>query len=296
MRGDQPSRSAQLAWGAVVIVLLAATGLVTYGLTHTSSPAAPAQHAVTSQGILDAVSTVPATVFDRIGTTVPGVVLAQPRMVAGQPTLTSHGRPEVLFIGAEYCPFCAAERWALVVALSRFGRFTVLGEATSAPLSVFPSTATFSFVGARYSSRYLAFTGVERYSAQVGADGKFTRIARLTSSQAALLAANPPAVSSSAIGAGPFVDIAGIMVATTSGFSPALLAGQSQAQIAGEVATPPVDGEEPATAVPPTGAAIIASANQLTVGLCAATGQRPMSVCRSKAVRDASQSLGAPAP
>ncbi len=29
-------------------------------------------------------------------------------------------------MGAEYCPFCAAQRWAMVNAFSRFGTFTGL--------------------------------------------------------------------------------------------------------------------------------------------------------------------------
>ena len=40
--------------------------------------------------------------------------------------LTKNGLPEVLYVGAEYCPFCAAERWALIVALSKFGSFSKL--------------------------------------------------------------------------------------------------------------------------------------------------------------------------
>ena len=39
--------------------------------------------------------------------------------VTGTP-LTSDGKPELLYLGAEYCPFCAAQRWAMVNALSRF--------------------------------------------------------------------------------------------------------------------------------------------------------------------------------
>src|SRR5215471_17073708 len=35
--------------------------------------------------------------------------------------LTSGGKPEMLYIGAEYCPYCAAMRWSMAVALSRFG-------------------------------------------------------------------------------------------------------------------------------------------------------------------------------
>ena len=57
----------------------------------------------------------------------------------------------------------------------------------SAQLSVFPGIQTFSFVGATYSSRYVAFTGVELYSDAVDAHGAFTRIATLSPRQQALV-------------------------------------------------------------------------------------------------------------
>jgi hypothetical protein len=34
----------------------------------------------------------------------------------------------MLYIGAEYCPYCAAERWPLVMALSKFGTFSNLPQ------------------------------------------------------------------------------------------------------------------------------------------------------------------------
>jgi hypothetical protein len=59
----------------------------------------------------------------------------------------------VLYAGAEYCPFCAAERWALATALSRFGTFTNLGTTASAGGQEYaPNTATLSFHGATYTS------------------------------------------------------------------------------------------------------------------------------------------------
>ena len=33
------------------------------------------------------------------------------------------GKCLVFFMGAEFCPFCAAERWAIVGALDRFGKW-----------------------------------------------------------------------------------------------------------------------------------------------------------------------------
>ena len=83
--------------------------------------------------------------LDDAGATAPGTVLTPPTVLSGQPPLTVGGKPEVLFVGAEYCPFCAAERWPLIVALARFGRFTALHDAVSSAQAVFPSTATFSF-------------------------------------------------------------------------------------------------------------------------------------------------------
>ena len=70
-------------------------------------------------------------------------------------------------MGAEYCPYCATERWAMVNALSRFGTFSGLKITTSAETTpqgtpeVFPNTPTFSFYGATYKSDYIQFEPVE---------------------------------------------------------------------------------------------------------------------------------------
>ena len=38
--------------------------------------------------------------------------VAQPWTKASEPKpLTLHGKPELLYIGAEFCPVCAVERW-----------------------------------------------------------------------------------------------------------------------------------------------------------------------------------------
>ena len=39
--------------------------------------------------------------------------------------------PEILYMGAEYCPYCAAQRWSTIIALSRFGKFSGLGNMSS---------------------------------------------------------------------------------------------------------------------------------------------------------------------
>ena len=75
--------------------------------------------------------------------------------------LSAGGKPEVLYIGAEYCPFCAAERWAIAVALSRFGTFSPLRGIHSSPTDTPASIPTLTFYKSTYSSRYLTFTPVE---------------------------------------------------------------------------------------------------------------------------------------
>ena len=46
----------------------------------------------------------------------------------------------MLYIGAEFCPYCAAMRWSMAVALSRFGTFTPLHGIHSSSTDVDPST------------------------------------------------------------------------------------------------------------------------------------------------------------
>src|SRR5262245_32109496 len=58
------------------------------------------------------------------------IALQQVRRESGEPLLDAGG-PVVFFMGAEWCPFCASERWALVEATSRFGEWRDLGELLS---------------------------------------------------------------------------------------------------------------------------------------------------------------------
>ena len=72
-------------------------------------------------------------------------------------TLTSDGKPRIVYLGAEYCPYCATERWAMVNALSRFGTFKNLKITTSSATDVDANTPTFSFYGSTFTSPYIKF-------------------------------------------------------------------------------------------------------------------------------------------
>jgi hypothetical protein len=281
--GEQPdpdgpqNRTARFAWSAVVVILVGVIALVVYALTGPTTTRTGVHRVTTPAGVVTALAHVPLSVSDAIGVTAPDTPLMAPTVLAGQPPLTSGGHPEVLYVGAEFCPFCGSERWPLIVALSRFGHFTGLRNMQSAQLSVYPGLQTFSFVHASYSSPYLTFVGVELYSTQVTAQGSFARIATLTPAQAAVVNRY-----GSRSGSRPFVDIDNGMATTTSGYSPAVIAKQSQGTIVGELDQ----------ADSPTAQAIVASANYLTAGICTATDQRPASVCTSRGVRAAAAALG----
>jgi thiol-disulfide isomerase/thioredoxin len=262
----------------VVVILIGVVALVVYALTGTPASPGVIHRARASNEVVASLSTVPGAVFDSVGVKA-GSPLVPPTMLNHQPPLVSAGKPEVLFIGAEFCPFCAAERWPLIVALSRFGRFSALNNMQSAQASVFPGVQTFTFVGARYSSRYVSFTGIELYSDSAATDGAFTKIASLTAPQQAVLNRYATGTDS---GSFPFVDIDNLMVASTSGFSPAVIEGRSQGSIASALGQ----------AGDPVGQAIVASANYLTAGICRSTDQQPGPVCSSSGVLAATRSLG----
>ncbi len=79
--------------------------------------------------VVKTVTSVPASTLDTVGAG--SGIIARPESITGT-ALTENGKPEMLYIGAEYCPYCAAERWAMIVALSRFGTFTGLSTIHSA--------------------------------------------------------------------------------------------------------------------------------------------------------------------
>ena len=66
-----------------------------------------------------------------------------------------------MFVSEESCPFCAAERWPLTVALSHFGTWSQLGVTKSAATDVYPDTATLSFRTAGYHSSQLTLRTTE---------------------------------------------------------------------------------------------------------------------------------------
>jgi hypothetical protein len=233
------------------------------------------QTVLASASLVNQVTSVPTSVVNAVGQPSTSTV-APPTVKTGQPALTIDGKPGAVFIGGEFCPLCAAERWALVMAFGKFGTFTGLKETTSSPWDSDPSTATFSFYGASYQSNYLTFLPVEHESNDTSGLGTRTTLQPLTSLESKLWAKydNPEGF--------PFVDIGNKYFVLTPSYDPAVLSGLDQEDIASKLSNP----KDPVTQ------AIVGTANYLTAAICATTGQKPASACSTSGVVKAAKGLG----
>jgi len=284
--GQQPTgwagqRGRLFAVGVIVFVAAIALTFVLIKVTSktTVPPGSALSHSHPGQApaaVIGEVTAVPVSALDAAGDG-GGAVTAKPTTISG-PTLTLHGKPEMLYLGAEFCPYCAAERWAMIVALSRFGTFSGLATIRSAAANgagdgePYPDTATWTFAKASYSSPDLTFTPVEELSnIPDPSDGGYTTLQTPTPAQLALLTRYdaPPNVPPGESGAIPFIDLGNKYVIIGSSYSPQVLAGLSWSQIAADLSNPSS----------PVAKAIDGTANYITAAVCATTGNQPASAC-----------------
>src|SRR6202020_3155327 len=151
------------------------------------------------------------------------------------PGLTIGGKPAIVFVSEESCPFCAAERWSLAVALSHFGTWSHLGTTTSSATDLYPDTATLSFRTAHYQSTELTLRTTEL------TDNAGRSLQAQTPLDTGLIDAFdvPPYVNSAdQSGSVPFLDIANRYVLAGAQYNPQVLAGLSAAQIASQLSKP----------------------------------------------------------
>ena len=261
-----------LAGGAIVVVVAVVLALVLLqgGNSGSSStaggPAGPTGASLTA--LTNQVTSVPAATLDQVGG---GTVTAPPTTISGA-ALTSGGKPEMLYIGAEYCPYCAAERWGMIVALTRFGTFNGLATIRSAARNgagtaePYPNTATFTFVNASYTSKYLTFTPVEEFTnIPDPSTGGYTTLQTPTAEQQALIqkydAANQGAI--------PFIDYGNKFMSVGASYNPGVLSGLSWSQIADDMRTPSS----------PVAQGVLGTANYATAAICSLTGDQPATAC-----------------
>ncbi len=246
----------------VIVVILILVSM------SSSTPKQLGQSTASAQ-LVSAVTQIPSGIYDQVGTG--GSLVSSPPTKLNSAALTSNGKPEVLYMGDDWCPYCGAERWALITALSRFGTISDLETGYSSSTDVYPNTPTFSLATVKYSSPYLSFVAVEME----------------TVTHAPL--ENPTSLENNLLnkyskGNIPFIDIGGKWLSSAN-YSPQVLQGLTQQSVAANLSSPTSQ----------TTQSIIGAANYLSATFCSIDGNQPANVCNSAGVAAAKNSLKIPA-
>jgi thiol-disulfide isomerase/thioredoxin len=245
--------------GSVLAVVVVVVAFIVIKTTH--HPASSSASASSSTGtalpasVVKDITTVPASTLESIGA---GTAASKSvTSITGTP-LTANGKPEVLYIGAEYCPYCATERWAMAVALSRFGTFSGLHGIYSSSTDTPASVPTLTFYKSTYTSKYLTFTPVETTT-----EDRNTPLQTPTAAQNQIWQKYDPN------GSIPFVNFGNKYLINAVTYNPAVLQGKTWAQIAAALndkSTPIAQGAG-------------GSANLITATICKLTNDQPSNVC-----------------
>lgn len=256
--------------GIVAVVLIAVVVVVLVAHFDTGS-----QQTGNVKTAISEATHVPGSVYNQVGTgsletkSLPIAAVQSPTTLQG-----SDGKPEILYMGGEYCPYCAADRWVMMTALSRFGTFSGVQSMFSSSNDAYPNTPTFTFLHATYSSQYVDFVPVEMFSRTEPSNGQ-PNLQQPTAEQQQLMQ------QYDSQGGIPFLLIGGQYQGSTP-FAPQSLAGKSQQQVAQALSDPSQQSTKD----------IIGNANLLTATICKITDGQPSTVCQSPGVQSASTLLG----
>jgi hypothetical protein len=249
---------------AGLAVVVAAFFLIRWYVTPLPSPPLSSG---SNAAVVSSITSLPASEFDAVGQ---GTANNLIKPISGAALKGPNGRPEVFYYGAEFCPYCAAQRWPLVIALSRFGTFSGLQTTSSSSSDVFPNTPTLTFRNATYSSQYLDLRAVET------TDRDRNPLQSPSASEQQLVSSYDPG------GTIPFIDIANRYAISGAMYSPDTVGGMSWQAVADALKDPNSTQAK----------AIIGSANLITAAICKATGDQPGTVCGSTTIQDLEKKLG----
>jgi hypothetical protein len=280
-KGPVKRQSNQRQWlligGVLAIIAVIVIAFVIVSHQQSASPSGPTK---ASSQVFNAVTNVDPNVLLAVGT---GGVQNPLHTVKGPPPvlLGPTGKPEFFYAGGEYCPYCAAERWSMVVALSHFGTFGHLDQIQSAENNI----STFTFYHSAYTSSYVDFVPVELNSNDVDSSGSYATLQTPTPDQQKLINTyNAPPYSRGGI---PFISIANQYVLSGGSYDPqVLLNSNSQSLSWQDIANNLSDS----TSTVAKG--ILGTANYMTASICMTTHQQPGSVCNTEVIQKIEQSLG----
>ena len=259
------NRSPWLLVGGIVIMVAAVVGIFIYLSKQ------PASGPPSTDTVLNTITHINPSVLAQVNTG--SATNLMKAVKSGAPLTGPTGKPEVFYAGADYCPFCAAQRWSLIVALSRFGTFSNVSANTSGEDSI----PTFTFHNSTYKSQYIDFVALELQ------DNQRNALENPTPAQQQLISTYdaPPYTSADSAGSIPFIDIANQQVSSGAYYAPNLLAGHSWDDIASQIKDPSMDISKN----------VLGGANYLTAAICVATQNQPASVCAADPIPQIEKSL-----
>ncbi len=222
-------------------------------------------------------TSVPQSTLSTIGTG-SGTVTNLPTAQHGQPVLKGdNGLPEVFYVGAEYCPYCAAERWAMINALSRFGTFSKLSQIQSYEDNI----STFSFYGSNYTSQYVDFAPVEVNGNALASSGdSYVPLQQMSADQ------QKNFEQYNSAGSFPYVNMGNQYIGIGASYDPTILLDSSQKPYSWQIIASSLSNTKSQIAQ-----GILGTANYLTAGICGLTNQQPANVCNVPAIQSIEQAL-----
>jgi len=184
-------------------------------------------------------------------------------------------KPMIVYIGADFCPYCAALRWPLVIALMRFGHFEGLRYMRSASDDVYPNTITFDFHKMDYQSAYVRLEAVEVQ------DREHHALEKPDKAQMALFRKFDAQPYTQYPGAIPFLYMNGRYVSVGSPVSPGLFKDMTWESVVTKLASGDSDLAKQ----------VVGAANQYTAAICQMTNGEPSQVCEASGIAAAGQRL-----
>lgn len=275
-RKDKQRRQLTIAVSALAVILIVVA--VAFAVSSGQSKTNASGSGTVSSAFVGTITAIPAATYDKAGA--PATPSASIMAIKDGTASKDGDKAKVLYVGGEFCPYCAGERWAMVAALSRFGTFTGLAPTTSADND--GNIPTVTFAKATYTSDTVTFSAHETRDRQ----GKPLQtlpddIAKIMTTYDA-----PPYVDSKNAGSIPWTWF-GLWQAVGSAVPLTDFTG------GGSVAT--VTHDEVATAMnngsDGLGKDILAASNVISAQICALNGNQPASVCDSAGVKAAAATL-----
>jgi len=247
-------RRRRILWASLVVVVVAVI-VVAYLVSESlSSPYTSYIDTPVSASIFRGLAVFSSSSLAAVGS---GSAKA-PSAITGS-ALTNNGKPEVLYVGGEYCPYCAVTRWSMIIALSKFGNFTGVEYMLSTATDVNPNTPTFTFASASYTSSYVSFVTVEHW------DRSDDIFQPLSTQEQSLFSQYDPS------GGIPFIDFGNqyLVTGVTGGLSTLDLSGMNWTQVVGQLNVPSSQIAQ----------AMVGESNYIISAICAIDGNQPSSVC-----------------